>query len=172
MFWVKIPRYMKDGNLRLRPLRILDGPFISNGLKDGTVWTANGADRLLDSSWFSIWWLIKKAHDCPFCIELDSRPIGFIGLYDLTPGETVHISLVVFDRTLRGKGYGTRAFCLLAWNLQKYAVVKRIMAMVKRYNHPALSFWKKVGFSQIKINGGIIHMYMDLSHCLKNPTQM
>jgi hypothetical protein len=59
MFWVKVPRCMKDGNLRLRPLRVLDSPFISKGLRNGTVLTANGADKPLDSSWFSIWWMIN-----------------------------------------------------------------------------------------------------------------
>jgi ribosomal protein S18 acetylase RimI-like enzyme len=168
MFWVKIPRYMKDGNLRLRPLRVFDGPLLSRGLRDGTVFTAGTADKLLNSSWFSIWWMTKKAHTYSFCIELDSKPIGFTGLYDLTPGETTCISLVVFDWELRGKGYGTQVFKLLARNLQKYAVVKKIRAIVNTDNQPALSFWKKVGFTEIKKDNGIVHMSMNLNHSIQS----
>ncbi|MGA1863975.1 MAG: GNAT family N-acetyltransferase [bacterium] len=168
MLWVKVPGYMKDGNLRLRPLRVFDGPSISKGLRDGTFLTGSGSDRLLNSSWFSIWWMIKRAHDCSFCIEMDSKRIGFAGLYDLIPGETACMSLVLFDRTLRGKGYGTQAFKLLARNLQKYAVVKRIRAMVKTDNQPAQSFWKKVGFTEIKNENDIINMSMDLNHSIQH----
>ncbi len=95
MFWVKVPRYMKDGNLRLRPLRVLDGPFISKGLRDENLLTANTEDNLFDSSWISIWWMIKTD------------------------------------------------------------------------NQPALSFWKGIGFTQVKKDSGTIHMSMDLNHSIQ-----
>ena len=163
MFYIKVLRYMRDDNLMLRPLRFFDGPFISNGLKDEGALKSNGLSKPVDSSWFFVWWWIKKTYSCSFCIELDSRPIGFIGLYNLIPGNSAEISLVIFDKSLRGQGYGTRTFKLLAQSLQRHSVVREIWAGVTTDNHSALSFWKKLGFVEINTLDDINSMSVDLN---------
>ena len=156
MFYVKGLRHMRDDNLKLRPLKISDGHLISSGLRDKMVLKANGLSKPVDSSWFFVRWWIKKTYSFFFCIELDSRLIGFIGLYNLMPGKSAEISLVIFDKTFRRRGYGTRAFKLLALCAQRYSLVKEIGAKVKTDNHGALSFWEKLGFVKISIIDGLV----------------
>src|SRR4030042_2584598 len=141
IFWIfKFLRYMMDDNLRLRPLSIFGGHFISSELKDEAVLQATGLSKPLCLSWFSIWWWIKKTYSYSFCIELDSRPIGFIGLYNLALGKSADISLVIFDETFRRQGYGTRSFKLFAQILRRHSVLEKIFVRVKTDNHRALSF--------------------------------
>jgi RimJ/RimL family protein N-acetyltransferase len=154
---------MKEDNLKLRPFRIFDGHFIHRGFKDEIGLKANGLNRLTNSSWFSVWWWIKKTYSYAFCIELDSRPIGFIGLYNLALGKSADISLLIFDETLRRRGYGTRSFKLFAQSLRRHFVVEKTFITVKADNLKALSFWKKLGFSEISMSNDRINMSMDLN---------
>ena len=163
MFYIKVLRSMKDVNLWLRPLSFFDGHLISNGLRDEVILKANGLSKPIYSSWFFIWWWFKKTYICSFCIELDSRSIGFIGLYNLIPGKSAEISLVIFDKTLRQHGYGTRAFKLFAQSLQRHSVVEKILIKIKTDNHSALSFWEKLGFVETSMLNDIINMSMDLN---------
>jgi RimJ/RimL family protein N-acetyltransferase len=154
---IKVTISVRDDNLRLRPLRIFDGHFIHRGLK------ANGFNRFKDSSWFSVWWWIKRTYSHLLCIELDSRPIGFIGLYNPALGKSADISLVIFDETFRRQGYGTRSFKLFAQILWRHSVLEKIFVRVKTGNHRALSFWRKLGFSETSMVNDIINMSMDLN---------
>jgi RimJ/RimL family protein N-acetyltransferase len=160
---IKVTISMRDDNIKLRPLRIFDGHFIRRGLKGEIGLSTDGLSRPTDSSWFSVWWWIKKTYSYAFCIELDSRPIGFIGLYNLIFGNSADISLVIFDETLRRQGYGTRSFKLFARSLRRHSVVENIFVTVKTDNHRALSFWKKLGFSETSMSNDIINMSMDLN---------
>jgi ribosomal protein S18 acetylase RimI-like enzyme len=154
---------MRDDNLRLRPLRIFDGPFMSKGLRDEFVLKVNGLGKPVNSSWFFVWWWFKNTFICSFCIELDSRPIGFIGLYNLIPGKSAEMTLVILDKNMRRLGYGSKAFNIFAQNLQRHSVVEKILIKVKTDNHSALSFWRKVGFLEINTFDGLINMSMDLN---------
>jgi len=160
---IKVTIYMSDDNIKLRPLKIFDGHFIHRALKDEIGLKANGLNRLTNSSWFSVWWWIKKTYSYSFCIEMDSRPIGFIGLYNLVLGKSADISLLIYDETLRWQGYGTRSFKLFARSLRRHSVVENIFVTVKTDNHKALSFWKKLGFSETSMVNDIINMSMDLN---------
>jgi RimJ/RimL family protein N-acetyltransferase len=160
---IKVTMSMRDDNLKLRPLRIFDGHFIHKGLKDKIGLRTNGLSRLSGSSWFSVWWWITKTYRYSFCIELDSRPIGFIGLYNLALGESADISLVIFEETFRRRGYGTRSFKLFAQSLRRHSIMKKIFIAVKTDNQRALSFWKKLGFSETSMVNDIINMSLDLN---------
>ncbi len=161
---VAIPAHMEDAGIRLRLLRLSDGRFIINGLKDEITLDACGMRRPINSSWLSLWWWLKKTFTPAYCIEFDSRPIGFIGLYDLIPGESAEISLAMFDKTFRRKGYGSRAFNLLAQHLQRHSVIREIRAEVARDNRRALLFWRTVGFLKLNsVDDKIINMSMDLN---------
>lgn len=163
MFSVRIPRFIEGGNVRLRPLRVFDGPFFASGLKDEDILSASGLNRPIASSWFSVWWWwMGKTFTPPYCIEYDSGRIGFIGLYNLIPGKSAEMSLIIFDRNNRRMGYGTRAFKLCAQGMQRHSAVKEIIVKVKTDNHSALSFWKKLGFVEAGIINGLITMSMGL----------
>jgi len=163
VFFVKIPRYMKDNDLSLRPMRISDGPFINNGLKDEIILKASGLNNPINSSWFSVWWWIKKTFMPCYCIECDSKRIGFIGLYNLSPGKSAEMSLAIFNETLRRHGYGTRAFRLLVQGLKRYSVVKNLLVKVETDNHAAISFWRKLGFIETEISDGVVNMSLDFT---------
>lgn len=154
---------MRDGDLRLRPFRIFDGPCVKSGMNNETALTSAGAGMPFHGSWLSMWWWIKKTYECPFCIELDSTPIGFIGLYHMIPAESADISLVLFEKRVRRKGYGTRAFRLITANLQQYSAVKRIQATARRDNEGALSFWIKMGFSQTAVRDDVVQLTLDVN---------
>ncbi|TSA12804.1 MAG: N-acetyltransferase [Deltaproteobacteria bacterium] len=162
MLFLKIPGYMEDGNLRLRPLRMSDGPFILRGLNDGAILKASGLSRPIVSPWFFAWWWIKKTFMPAYCIECASGRIGFISLYNLILGKSAEMTLVIFDRNNRRMGYGTRAFKLCAQGMQRHSVVKEIFVKVKADNHSALSFWRKLGFVEAGIINGLITLSMGL----------
>ncbi|MDI6727611.1 MAG: GNAT family N-acetyltransferase [Thermodesulfovibrionales bacterium] len=162
MLFLRIPGCMEDGNLRLRPLRISDGPFILRRLNDRAILKANGLSRPIASSWFFVWWWMKKTFTPSYFIECDSKQIGFIGLYNLIPGKSAGMGLIIFDKNNRRLGYGTRAFNICAQGMQRNSVVKEIIVKVKTDNHGALSFWRKLGFVEAGIINDLITMSMGL----------
>jgi RimJ/RimL family protein N-acetyltransferase len=164
VLYAKIPRCMKDDNLRLRPLRIFDGPFIGEGLRDEVVSKANGLSSPISSSWWVVWWWIKRTFVITYCIECDSRRIGFVGLYDLRLGELAEISIAIFDKNVRRLGYGTKAFTMLSQNLRKYSIAKKILVRVKADNGISISFLQKLGFVEISAFDGIISMSLELDN--------
>jgi ribosomal protein S18 acetylase RimI-like enzyme len=163
MFCTRIPRFIEDGSIRLRPLRVFDGPFLMSGLKDEDILSANGLNKHIASSWFFAWWWIKKTFMPAYCIECASGRIGFIGLYNLIIGKSAEMTLVILDKNMRRLGYGSKAFNIFAQNLQRHSVIEKILIKVKTDNHSALSFWRKVGFLEINTFDGLTTMSMDLN---------
>lgn len=162
MLFLKLPGYMEDGNLRLRPLRMSDGPFMLRGFNDAAILKANGLSTPIVTSWFSVWWWMKKTFTPGYFIECDSKLIGFIGLYNLMIGKSAEMSLIIFDKDARRLGYGTRAFNICTQSMQRHSVAKEILIHVKADNHSALSFWSKLGFVETGIINGLITMSIGL----------
>jgi hypothetical protein len=90
MFYVRIPRYMTTPPIRLRPVRILDGPFLSEGFKREDFLLVNNLKKPIYSSWIPVWWWIKRTFVCTYCILIDSRRNGFKELY--TEGSIITMS--------------------------------------------------------------------------------
>jgi RimJ/RimL family protein N-acetyltransferase len=153
---------MEDGNLRLRPLRIADCPFILNGLNEETILKANGLSRPIIASRFFVWWWIKKTFISAYCIECDSKLVGLTGLYNFIPNKSAEMSLAIFDKSSRGKGYGTRAFNLLLKELKSKPPVRKIVVKIRTNNLTAIPFWKKLGFIETGIFDEVVTMSMDL----------
>lgn len=114
------------------------------------------------TSWFSLWWWMKRTFNLAYIIEIDSIRSGLIGLYDLQPGHSAEMTLVIFEKTLRNRGIGTRAFKLFAKNLITYSLTERIIVRVNRDNAFALSFWSGRGFKETGRQDNVIAMV----HCL------
>jgi ribosomal protein S18 acetylase RimI-like enzyme len=153
---------MKDGNLRLRLLRISDGPFILRGLNDEAILKASGLSGPIASAWFFVWWWMRKTFTPAYCIEYLSKQIGFIGLYNLMIGKSAEMALIIFDKNNRRLGYGTQAFNICAQGLQRHSLVTEILVNVNADNHAALSFWRKLGFVEVHISNALITMSMGL----------
>jgi RimJ/RimL family protein N-acetyltransferase len=162
MFCTRIPRFIEDGDIRLRPLRIIDANFLLKRFKNEGILFNSFRHKTPVPVLLSFWWWIKKTFIPAYCIECDSRQIGFIGLYNLIPGKSAEMSLVIFDKNNRRMGYGTRAFNICVKGMQRHFVVKEIIVRVKTDNYGALSFWKKLGFVETGIINGLITMSMGL----------
>ncbi|HEC97606.1 MAG TPA: GNAT family N-acetyltransferase [Nitrospirae bacterium] len=163
MLWVKMPRYMKANKLRLRPLSIFDDSSINKWLRNKVILKTERLSKPACLSWFFLWWWVKRRFTCSFCIEIDSRSVGFIALYNMRLGKSAEITLMIFESIFKRHGYGTMAFKFLAQNLQRHAVVEKVFARVEADNHTALSFWRSLGFMEVSSLEGITNLSLDLN---------
>ena len=155
MVFLKIPGRIKGNLVTLRRLRIFDGPFFKKTLKDEDILKSIGSSPRL-KSWFSLWWWFERTYCYPYCIEANSRRIGFIGLYNPLPDKSIEVSLVIFHKEDRRHGYGTSAFNMLKQKLQLSQFFKKIVVRVKEDNYPSTAFWKNLGFKEIESKDGFI----------------
>lgn len=162
MFYARIPRYMTTPSIRLRPVRIWDGPFLMEGFRREDLLLVNNLKRPICSSWLPVWWWMKQSFICTYCILIDSERIGFIGLYNLKFRKSVEISLFIFEKHMRHLGYGSKALNLLAQNFRKFSFVNEIIVRVKLDNCVALSFCQKNGFKELSTDGYTITMSTNL----------
>jgi RimJ/RimL family protein N-acetyltransferase len=153
---------MRTPPIRLRPVRILDSPFLSEEFKREDFLLVNNLEKPIYSSWFLVWWWIKRSFVCTYCILVDSRRIGFIGLYNLKFRKSVEISLFIFEKQMRHLGYGSKALNLLAQNLKKFSFVDKIITRVRLDNRVAVSFCKRNGFKELYTEGPVITMSTSL----------
>jgi RimJ/RimL family protein N-acetyltransferase len=148
--------------IRLRPIRILDGPFLSKGFKREDFLLVNNLQKPIHSSWLPVWWWIKRTFICTYCILIDSRKIGFIGLYNLRFHKSVEIGLFIFEKPMRHLGYGSETLNLLIQNFRKFSFVDEITVNVKVDNHVAISFYRRNRFKELYTEGSIITMSTNL----------
>lgn len=158
----RIPGCIEHDGIRLRPLRFLDGPLISRQLNRMEILTMAGPGKPLSRSSLETWWWLKKTFPVLFCIEVESKCAGFIGMYNIKPGESAEVTLVIFESAERRRGYGSRAYAALATKLRPSSLARVIIARVRADNHPSLSFWKKLGFDELHTKNGIKSMAKDL----------
>jgi RimJ/RimL family protein N-acetyltransferase len=155
-----MPRFLQDGELRLRPMRFWDGLFLSKIRSGATL--QNGQELQVFGLWLSNWWRLKKTFSFSYRIELGAEQIGFVGIYDLIPGETGEVALVIFDERHRRFGYGSRVFRIVAQALKKHRIVDRITVRVESGNSGSIAFWQKNGFREVAESGGIKVMSRNL----------
>lgn len=167
MLITSLPRYITQRDLTLRHLRISDGPLLSETLKREDILESSRVCKTCISSrvcrprrtsWIIFYWRLRKIFFAAYCIERESRTIGFIGLFNLVPGESSELSLVLFDPFFRRRGYGTRAFKMLSRNKFTATFANTFIARVRKDNEPAYCFWRKLGFETVGYDGDIIVM--------------
>ena len=142
-------------------MKITDGPYLRKQLADTEATSYSLLTSPVSASWFHVWLKMKKIFNLAYIIVVDSQPVGFIGLYNIIPGQSAEMSLVLFDKEQRSRGYGSRAFHLLAFNLQKYSIVKGIFVDYKTDNADAQSFWNRCGFKEECRQDNLITMFRD-----------
>jgi RimJ/RimL family protein N-acetyltransferase len=150
-----IHRQLTENNIRLRPVRMFDAIFIHSGFVSDDFLAANGLTRPITSSWFLMWWWIKKRFAFSYCILVNGKRAGFIGLHNVQPCSTAEMSLALFKKSMRQKGYGSRAFQLFVRDLEKHRLAEKIVVRVGKDNFISLSFWKKLGFEEIHRESGV-----------------
>lgn len=165
IYYARIPFTIGNGNIRLRRLLFTDIPFLREALKEeGICPSSNIVRHKIFSSWLSLWWRIRKTFAVIYCIELTSERVGFIGLYNLEPGKSSEISLIIFKREKRRCGYGSGAFALLAHYLKNHRILDRIIVKTGTDNIGSIGFWRKLGFKEVNVAHEIMTMYMDLDN--------
>jgi GNAT superfamily N-acetyltransferase len=156
MLIAHLPTSIEDRDLRLRHIRISDGPFISELLEHDDILKSSGICNSRQSGgintprrtpWFLLYWWLRRTFLIAYCIELESRTIGFIGLSKPPIGKSAEISLVIFDPISRRRGFGTRAFRVLCRVFYILAPGNILLVKVRNDNEAALSFWSKLGFA-------------------------
>ena len=163
MFYSRILRHIEYAQIGLRQLRFSDIPFLCDGLRDKEILATNGLSKQISLSWLSVWWWIKKTFTLIYCINCDSKRIGFIGLYNLKLGKSSEMTLVIFDKDMRRVGYGSKAFNIFAQNLKKHSIAEKIIVKVRIDNNISISFWQKLGFKELNKINGIQTMYKNLN---------
>jgi len=135
---------------------MFDARFIHSGFVSDDFLAAKGLTRPITSSRFLMWWWIRKTFIFSYCILVNGRRAGFIGLHNVQPCASAEMSLALFEKDMRRKGHGSGAFHLLVRDLQKHQLAKKIVVRVASDNFISLSFWKKLGFEEVKKNDGAI----------------
>jgi RimJ/RimL family protein N-acetyltransferase len=74
------------------------------------------------------------------------REVGFVGIYDMTLGRELWVSVTIFHPRDRRRGYAQEALSLLLDSLVRHRVVSRVYADVLRTNAPSLRFFARLGF--------------------------
>lgn len=143
----RMPRRMRDGDLTLRRLTLLDGPDLAKLPRGGGI-IAGGGGRNPTRSWLSLYRSLRTALPVAYCIVCGGKTVGLAGLYDIRAGESAGMSLEIFDGNYRRKGYGRRTFALLTGNLERQRLVGRVFVEVKEDNQASLSFWMALGFTR------------------------
>ncbi|MDD5263418.1 MAG: GNAT family protein [Candidatus Bipolaricaulis sp.] len=97
--------------------------------------------------------LFQKARDDEsrlwFAIEIRATgavigEAGFLRIF--SPWSTTDLSIIVGERSARGKGYGTEAIRLLLDHAFRELKLHRVAIGVVGFNEIALAFYEKVGF--------------------------
>ena len=158
----RIRRQIEHDGIRLRPLRIFDVPLIKKRFRDKEALGTTGSGKPASGGCLSVWWWLKKTYPILFCIEVESKCVGFIGLYNLEPRESAEITLVIFDGGMRRRGYGSKAYDAVATSLCRSLFFKRIIVRANADNQPSISFWKKLGFEELHTGNGVKTMTKDL----------
>jgi RimJ/RimL family protein N-acetyltransferase len=166
MVRIHITRPLKENDISLMPVRIFDAPFLHSGFASRDFLAGNGLSRPVASSWFLTWWWIRRTFFFGYCIVVKGNHVGFLGMHTLRPGESAELSLSIFEVEMRQKGYGSRAFHLFVRNLEKRSLIKMLLVRVRKDNFIAFSFWKKLGFVELKREGAVIVLFYTI-----RPTQ-
>jgi len=153
---VRFPMHINDGMVSLRPFRIPDGPFLYSMLIDSDVLSSSGLDAPCFSHWIPLWWWMRKRYDLLFTVIYQSERAGVIGIYNLIPGQTGELSLVIPDRKKRRYRVGSRAFHLFERTVRNSSMIRTIMIRVRASNSDALSFWESLGFMQMNVADNLI----------------
>jgi RimJ/RimL family protein N-acetyltransferase len=141
---------MRDHDLTLRSRRFTDLPALYTLLTPNILMEATAIQPRAFGSLVTFWIWLKIAFKTVYIIEVEEkdrrRIIGFAGLYDMTIGQELWLSLAIFDPKDRKRGYGKQAMRLLLECLQKNGGAKTVFVEILRTNIPSLRFFKKLGF--------------------------
>ena len=147
---VSFKRRLEEGGVVLQLCRWRDLPILHSLFSPEIVLEAGGIGHRAFDSLFYFWIWLKRTFRMVYIIELEEiggwRIIGFAGLYDMKVGESLWLSLAVFDPKDRRRGYGKQAAEILFECLRKRGIAKTIFVEISRRNVASLQFFGKLNF--------------------------
>ena len=152
VFIGRMPRRAEAGDIAMTSFSIRHLPLVQPVLRD-MGWSGSS---------FLTWWRLRRLFAFFYLIEILGRPAGILGVYNFKPGASAEVSLVIFDKALRHRGYGKKIFSLAASILCRHAAVKRVTVMIDPDNTVALSFWTALGFRDDHLQGKNLVLGLDL----------
>jgi RimJ/RimL family protein N-acetyltransferase len=146
----KLPRRITGKGLTLRGYRFTDLAQLYGLLRADILLQANGVVYEKTPTFGSFCFWILTTFPLAYVIEVmaDGGPriTGFVGLYDLTLGCRLWISVAIFRPEDRRQGYGKQALALLLGDLARCRVASKVYADVLRTNTPSRRFFTQLGF--------------------------
>jgi RimJ/RimL family protein N-acetyltransferase len=142
---------MEDCHLALRLYRFRDLIALCSLCKPEVFLAASGVRLKAFSSLVSFWRWMHRTFEVFYVIEVEEsnnayRIIGFVGIYKTELGQSLWLSVVVFDPKDRKRGYGQRTLQLLLSSLEEDRIVKRVCGEVLASNTASLRLLEKLGF--------------------------
>jgi len=140
----------------LRPIEKEDGPIVYTWFNDKEIIDKIIGFRFNFSMEEALDWCIKASResnkDIKWIIESveeTSKPIGFIGLYNIDfINRNTEIAVIIGDKNFRGRGIGEESLKLVCDFAFKYLGLKLISAQILSDNEPSLHLFKKIGFEE------------------------
>jgi RimJ/RimL family protein N-acetyltransferase len=141
---------MKNSGLTLRPYRLRDLPALRSLFAPEILFQASSIEAGAFSSLFSLHRWLRTTFEVLYIIEAGEngrrRIVGFLGLYNIKIGQSLCLSLAIFNPKDRRRGYGRQSFGLLLDSLRNNNVARTVYVKVLKTNVPSLSFCKNLGF--------------------------
>lgn len=147
---VNFERRLKSGGLTLRLYRLRDLHILYPLFTSKILLEASGVKFKVFNSLFSFSkWLITT-FQAVYVIEIEEngghRIVGFSGIYNMKIGQSLWLSLTIFNPEDRRRGYGGKVLKLLLDSLRKNGAAQTVYAEVLKTNESSLRFLRKLGF--------------------------
>jgi RimJ/RimL family protein N-acetyltransferase len=163
---------MENRDLALRLYRFRDLIALCSLCKPEVFLAASGVRLKVCSSLVSFWRWVRTTFQAVYVIEVEEsnnayRIIGFVGIYKTELGQSLWLSLVLFDPKDRKRGYGQRTLQLLLSSLEEDRTVKRVCGEVLASNTASLRLLKKLGFDVFAQEHGRLLLQKQLGRALE-----
>jgi RimJ/RimL family protein N-acetyltransferase len=163
---------MEDRDLALRLYRFRDLIALCSLCKPEVFLAASGVRLQVFNSLASFWRWVRTTFQATYVIEVEEsdnahRIIGFVGIYKIELGQSLWLSLVLFDPKDRKRGYGQRTLQLLLSSLEENRIVKRVCGEVLASNNASLRLLEKLGFDVFAQDHGRLLLQKQLGRALE-----
>jgi RimJ/RimL family protein N-acetyltransferase len=96
----------------------------------------------------------RRAGDRLYAIEFTGRYVGDVDVEFFPGTHNAEMTVLIGERSARGRGCGTETVRLIMKELQKQEGVENVQVDVAGGNDRALHFWRNLGFRQHGTDGG------------------
>jgi RimJ/RimL family protein N-acetyltransferase len=133
---------------------------------------ASGGRLKVFGSLASFWRWVRTTFQPVYVTEVEEsskayRIIGFVGIYEAELGQSLWLSLVLFDPKDRKREYGQRTLQLLLSSLEEDRIVKRVCGEVLASNTASLRLLQKSGFDVCAQEHGRLLLRKQLGRALE-----